>query len=216
MKSKYSLQSILIDWLFQDIGLIQRLFSGEPFFAPSELLCRSLLELTLSLTLMTLLSYFIPILYALIVAFLLIHSLNWYFNGHGFLIFLTLFGPVCPQEKRKAFVKGLAFSFETKNVSSVLYGSLSLEKSNERSDIDVFVINDQGLINGLKLSILVTAKRVQAIIHSVPLDIYCIDDYRYLIRRINIRKKEKSFLILSDPKNRIEKNIDLPTKRLTL
>lgn len=216
MKSKYTLHSILIDWLFQDICLIQRLFSGESFFAKSELIWRSVLELILSLSLTLILTSFIKIEYAVFLSFLCVHSLNWFLNGHGFLILLTLFGPVCSPDKRKQFIVHTANSFYSKDITSLVYGSISLEKVNDRSDIDVFVINCGGLLNGLKLSMIVTISRLRAVVNLVPLDIYCIDDLEYLKRRVYVRKKERSFLVLTDPKRIIDRIIGLPTKELML
>jgi predicted nucleotidyltransferase len=214
VKGKYALRSIFEDWLFQDIALIQFIFSNESLFSISEIVFRSILELVMIILFSAIFFLFFNSIFLFFVSILLAHTLNWMLNGHGFMIFFYIFCKPCPIEKKTEFLRQLKKSFDLNGISSLIYGSMSKNTANERSDIDIFIINNEGLAMGLKYVFLVTLSRLKAVFNRIPLDIYCIDEVDYLKRRL-MKKKESCYFILSDPLKVIE-NMEVPARVLFL
>jgi predicted nucleotidyltransferase len=147
------------------------------------------------------------------IGILIAHTSNWIFNGHGGMIFLRILKETL-KSIRLSYIKDLRKRLESRNIIAVIYGSMCRNEDNIHSDIDVYVINTGGTLNGLKCSFFNSVERMRAVVRGIPLDIYCIDSIEHLKRRISIWQKEKYFLILSDPLGVIRNCPDIPTKRL--
>jgi predicted nucleotidyltransferase len=94
----------------------------------------------------------------------------------------------------------------------LIYGSIASGECDEYSDIDVFVINVGGLFQKLQNCFFNMQERIRALGNGVSLDIYCIENLSFLKWRIATGRKEKSFVVLSDPNN-ITHTLGVPLRK---
>ncbi len=114
-----------------------------------------------------------PVFIAVIVA----HTINMFLNGHFYAMRSHMARGQTTPDAFISYVAGLE-----KRLSSALaidgaaaYGSLSLNRFNPSSDIDIRVFPSEGPFGWLKAIMWVITERTRAVFSSFPLDIYFFD-----------------------------------------
>jgi len=167
---------LAINWVFQGMRGMQR----------KELSFRVLMESVMILLLFPLLPGSIPVSERLAIAAAGAHSVNWLINGH-----LWVCARYCPAYRRDpAALTGFLAKTETQLRSlwwleeAVCIGSVgdAGRVRSERSDIDLRLIFSPGLVNWLRLNLLMLRLRTLALFLIVPLDLYAYDDVMALDR----------------------------------
>ncbi len=124
------------------------------------------------------LSWFVAIL----AAFLISHTLNFLLNGHLWGV-LKHYGYVeNSYETFSAYAACLAVRTKTNQsiVYAAVYGSCVREEWHPASDLDVRLVRNKGLVNGLKACWYCARERTRALLYGFPLDIYLLDDVKGL------------------------------------
>ena len=121
---------------------------------------------------------------ALLLGFLFAHTLNFVFNGQMWVI-LKHYGWVSNSfedfmEYRTQLVN--RFRSETSVRKLLAYGSLSRNEWRESSDLDIRVIREPGLWNGIRVCWLVLKERTRATFARFPLDVFVLDSEAPLVR----------------------------------
>ena len=97
------------------------------------------------------------------------------------------------------YVLRLKEECERKGLHVMIYGSWSRGEASESSDIDIFVVNVKGsVLKGLRLGLISLKYRIIAFATPLSVDIYVIDEIRYLEWRSKAKPEEKP-IILNDP-----------------
>jgi predicted nucleotidyltransferase len=157
----YPFIAVISHWTFQSLFYVDR---TERWF-----------KLSLDLGLTVLLS--LP-LHHWLAAFLLAHSLNFFFNGQLWGV-LKHYGLVhWAYDDFNAYVDELAQRArrESSIQSLYVYGSLARGEWNDRSDLDARLLRKPGLVNGLRSCLFLLAERTRALIKRFPLDLYVLDN----------------------------------------
>lgn len=133
----------------------------------------------------------------LAVCFLIIHTLNWIFNGNWWACVLFAF-PNLRNPGETATCRYLNDMGErlknNPSISGVLiFGSLSRGKWHDRSDIDIRILRKKGILNAIAAFAVITKERVIAFLQHQPLDMYLADDIDFLL---NMRKDEPPIFLL--------------------
>lgn len=216
-KKSIPAKGLIADWFLQDQALMDWLWGGQPFFSTSEFIWRCIFEGLLSLVLF-LFFYFTAmeyLVYLLLLIFFIAHTINWVFNGHGYQILFILLNKKYPKDNVMQHLLGLKRRLIEKDVLSVVYGSICRGEMDEYSDVDIYVINVNGLRYGLSMAMLNTCERLRAFSKGVSLDIYCVDDISYLKKRVKERGREPFFFIFSGRLNRAY-SLELPLREFDL
>lgn len=178
---------LVSNWVFQ--AILIRTWGERLFRLVFELFCVLLFFLLFNLFINPLLSLFISLL--------LSHTVDWLFNGNLIAI-LKHSGKKYNISKNIKFLKYLN-SAEFKSISAILaFGSLSRGEFNEKSDLDIVVIREKGISNWMKSNLVVLYFRVNGFLHSIPLDLFLVDNYLQTKRYI---KSEKIPVIISKSRN---------------
>ncbi|MEM4523096.1 MAG: nucleotidyltransferase domain-containing protein [Nitrososphaeria archaeon] len=140
---------------------------------------------------------------------MLSHFINWFFNGHGYQIFYSALGLRYSSRKAIGYILRLKSEAERRNLHVMVYGSWSRGNATSRSDIDIFILNlkSKSLKNSLKLGLLSAKYRLLALFNMLSVDIYIIDEVKYLEWRKEKKPTEKP-IIVNDPFGFIEKFYD--------
>lgn len=116
---------------------------------------------------------------ALIIAFLLAHSLNFLFNAQMWVLFknygLTSVSLGSFEEYKNSLQ--IRASSEPSIQYAAIYGSVSRLSWSTSSDIDVRLVRRAGLSNGIRACLFVLLERTRALIKGFPLDIYVLDSF---------------------------------------
>ncbi|MEM4488589.1 MAG: nucleotidyltransferase domain-containing protein [Desulfurococcaceae archaeon] len=141
--------------------------------------------------------------------FLLSHFINWFFNGHGYQIFYSALGLRYSSRKAIDYILRLKNEAEHRNLHVMVYGSWSCGNATSRSDIDIFILNlnSKSIKNSLKLGLLSAKYRLLALFNILSVDVYTIDEIKYLEWRKEKKPAEKP-IIINDPSGFIEKFYD--------
>ncbi|KYC45236.1 MAG: hypothetical protein APG11_01573 [Candidatus Methanofastidiosum methylothiophilum] len=181
-------------WLFQSILYMDR----------TEKAFKILLELILFILSLLVISYLLNnTLLSIFLAFILVHTLNWIFNGQIGVLLKNL--DILNTDKEKFFdymdnVKEKVIN-ENSIIAAAAFGSLSRKELKKTSDLDIRIIRKPGYINGIKACFFVLKERSKAFFNKFPLDIYVLDNYEM----INIHIKNEEPVILYDPDKVLEK-----------
>jgi predicted nucleotidyltransferase len=163
-----------------------------------------LLELILFILSLLVISYLLNnTLLSIFLAFILVHTLNWIFNGQIGVLLKNL--DILNTDKEKFFdymdnVKEKVIN-ENSIIAAAAFGSLSRKELKKTSDLDIRIIRKPGYINGIKACFFVLKERSKAFFNKFPLDIYVLDNYEM----INIHIKNEEPVILYDPDKVLEK-----------
>jgi len=204
--SKITFKGVIQDFLLQDASLMDYLWHKIPIYSRTEIIIRVIVFFLLTLILWFLLK---PKGFLLMIVFLLGHFINWFFNGHGYQIFYSALGLRYSSRKAIGYMLRLKSEAERRNLHVMVYGSWSRGSATSRSDIDIFILNlkSKSLKNSLKLGLLSAKYRLLALFNMLSVDIYTIDEVKYLEWRKE-RKPEEKPIIINDPSGFIEKFYD--------
>jgi L-malate glycosyltransferase len=158
---KYPFIAVISHWTFQSLFYMDR---TERWFKVS---------LDLSSTVLLWLA-----LHHWLVAFLLAHSLNFFFNGQLWGL-LKHYGLVhWAYDDFNAYVDELAQRArrESSIRSLYVYGSLARGEWNDQSDLDARLLRKPGLVNGLRSCVFLLTERTRALFKRFPLDLYVLDN----------------------------------------
>lgn len=139
---------------------------------------------------------------AVLVGFLVAHTLNWVFN-FNFWTCLDFTFPSIRNPGNDATIDYLrrmqARMMKNEAVTGcMIYGSLSRGVWHNKSDLDMRIIGQPGFANGFKIYWAVFRERLFAVGERQPLDLYQADGVRFLKR---MRKDEfPIFLKCDDPR----------------
>ena len=116
--------------------------------------------------------------FALLISFMLVHTVNWVINGQIFVLFKNLKLIQTSSSTFEGYLEYLSQKIKKQDfiLFSAVYGSLAREKLKETSDLDVRIIRKKGWLNGLRGCIFVMRERSRALLYKFPLDIYLLDD----------------------------------------
>ena len=125
---------------------------------------------------------FAGILKSVVIAVILSHTLNWIFNGQIFVLLKNLKLIKTDAEKFDNYlieIKKRAKNEKAINIVAT-FGSLSRKELKETSDLDIRVVREKGIINGLRTCIFILIERTKAFFSRFPLDIYLLDNSKGL------------------------------------
>lgn len=162
------------------------LFQGILYMDTSERNFKIFIDLLIFLPLLLLLNNYLTSIVSIFIAFLLSHTINWIFNGQIFVLLKNL---KLTNTSKESFIKYLD-TFEKKVdkkksiAAAAAFGSLSREKLNNKSDLDIRIIRNPGIINGFESCFFVMKERTLAFFNRFPLDIYILDDIQMIDKHI--------------------------------
>jgi L-malate glycosyltransferase len=157
----YPLTAVISHWTFQSLFYMDR---TERWFKLS-------LDLGLTVLLWS-------VLHQWLTAFLIAHSLNFFFNGQLWGL-LKHYGLVhWAYDDFNAYVDELAQRArrESSIQSLCVYGSLARGEWNDQSDLDARLLRKPGPVNGLRSCLFLLAERTRALVKRFPLDLYVLDN----------------------------------------
>lgn len=176
---------IITNWIFQGL-----LYSDK-----TEKLFKILLDLMLAVILSNFISFSNSIYLNCLFSFLISHTLLFVFNGQLFALAKN-FDLVHSEPQRIIdYANGLRRrAFNEKSINCVLvYGSLVRGEIKTTSDLDVRIIREPGIVNGLNACIFGLFERSRALMYRFPLDMYVIDNELHLSK---MRIDEKPILLM--------------------
>jgi predicted nucleotidyltransferase len=142
------------------------------------------LDLVLTTLLAPLLKYLTGSWTALIIAWALAHTINFFFNGqlwgalkHFGLVRVT---PGAFARYRRSLVQRV--ESEPSILFAAAYGSLCRGQLRASSDLDIRLVRAPGVANGLRASLFVMKERTRALFQRFPLDLYVFDTMSSLSR----------------------------------
>jgi hypothetical protein len=124
---------------------------------------------------------FVP---ALVLGWILAHTLNFLFNGQAFVI-LKHFGNVrtsADEIERRIVSMRRRMLAEPSLKWAAIFGSLSRGELKETSDLDMRVIRYPGFVNGIRACLFLAGERTRAHRDHFPLDVLLLDSPRLLKR----------------------------------
>lgn len=188
--------NVLLYYLCQNkitLTLINWLFQGMLGMSCSDLIGKICIEIAVFGPIFSIIDG--SILYKLVISFVCAHTFNWLFNSH-FWVFGRYLGitrtdikrfPNYLQEVRSRLHNCSAIE------SIIIIGGVSRKEGVKiTSDIDMFIIRNRGLINGLNAVFFTIRERFLAFIKKFPLDLYLYDEVETMDKH---RYDEKAFIL---------------------
>lgn len=163
-------------WLFQSILYMDN----------TERSFKILLDILIFLPIFFVVNNHLNIILSIFLAIIIAHTINWVFNGQIFVLLKNL---KLTNTSKESFIKYLD-TFEKKVdkkksiAAAAAFGSLSREKLNNKSDLDIRIIRNPGIINGFESCFFVMKERTLAFFNRFPLDIYILDDIQMIDKHI--------------------------------
>lgn len=126
----------------------------------------------------------ISIIYSLIIAIIITHTLNWIFN-YNFWTCIDFTFPSVSNPGNKATIEYLSQMQKRMEKYDVitgcmLYGSISRKVWHNKSDLDMRIIGKPGIVNGFKIYLITFKERLIAVKNKQPLDLYMADSIKFL------------------------------------
>lgn len=181
---------IVSNWLFQGMRYME---AGERYLKLFFSLIVSLIIISIIMKIKGRIVYS-----EVIISFVVVHTLNWIFNGQLFVLmrYLPLKNDMTV-DKMKSFIADIyGRTHRADYVQAVLiFGSLSRGEITSISDLDVRIIRQKGIWKTLKAYILSIRLRLLAFKKRFPLDIYTFGDISYLKR---LREDEPPIIIIDN------------------
>jgi predicted nucleotidyltransferase len=178
-------------------------FQGMLYMDRTERLFKLGLDLILTALLWILLS---PLLglswaWALLVAFLLAHTLNFLFNGQMWVVLKHFHLVRNSRSEFEDYLSQLAqrIQAEPSIERAAAYGSLVRGEWHESSDLDLRLVRKPGLRNGLRACWFAMRERTRALFRRFPLDVFLLDDPSRLGR---MREDESALELLETTQSR--------------
>jgi len=145
---------------------------------------------------------FIPTIWALLISALIAHTLNWIFNDNFWTAIMFTFPKVLNQGEEKTIEYLCNIQDRLSNYSCIsgliLYGSISRGTWHNKSDIDARILRKPGVLNGLRVYLILFKERYIAVLRRQPLDIYMADSIIFLNKMRN--DEFPIFLVINDNK----------------
>ncbi len=170
----HKLGALLVHWVFQ--GLL--------YMDPTERWFKLALDALLTAGFGALLNLWMPLAPALVIGFLIAHTLNFLFNGQVYGV-LKHFGSVHTSwEDFQSYVDGLKARIDAEPAIAfaAAYGSLAREAWSTTSDLDLRLVRKPGLANGLRVCWFALVERARAFVQGFPLDLFVLDSRKSLKR----------------------------------
>ncbi len=168
--------ALAVHWIFQGMLYMDR----------TELLFKLSLDLSLTIIFWLLLSLLLGLSWgwALLAAFPIAHTVNFLFNGQVWVV-LRCFHLI--SHRRAEFDAYLArLSSRIQSEPSIrwaaAYGSLVREQWHPSSDLDVRMVREPGIHNGLRACCFTMGERTRALFCGFPLDVFLLDGPSKLAR----------------------------------
>lgn len=173
------------------------LFQGIFYMDTTEKYFKVLLDFIIFFPLFFTLNNYLTILLSFLIAITLSHTINWIFNGQIFVLLKNLRLINTTTSRFFDYLEDFKKRVENENsiVAAAAFGSLSREKIKKTSDLDIRVIRNPGIINGINACVFVLKERTKSFFKGFPLDIYLLDSSEMVDKHI---KKEKP-IIIYDP-----------------
>jgi predicted nucleotidyltransferase len=176
--------ALAMHWTFQNMLNMDR----------TELSCKLILDIFLTLVFASLLSIWLPLMAAIIAGLLLAHTLNFLFNGQIFVV-LKHFGDVSHElSEHECYLEAVKDRLrrEPSIRWAAVYGSMTRGELKTTSDLDIRLIRYSGFINGIRACWFALHERSHAHLNRYPIDILVFDSPRLLSR---LREDERPLVI---------------------
>ena len=179
--------AVAVAWFFQGM-----LYAGR-----TEVIFRLVLCCVMTAILATLLNLVMPLPAAIVIGFIVAHTLNFLFNGQLYVV-LKHFSPT-GHDKESVFHHMVGLQRRLQREPSILaagvWGSFARGEPNEYPDIDLRIIRRRGTVNGIRACWFLLTERTRALFLRLPLDGYIWDNLSGLSR---LRQDEVP-IVLHDP-----------------
>lgn len=186
--SRYPLFALLSHWMFQ--GLFYMDFT--------ERLFKIVLDILGTLLLIIIFHHFLSVAVAIVVSFLIAHTLNFLFNGQmwGVLKFFSMVR--ISRDRFSRYIDGMITRMKREPAleAAYVYGSIARGEWSEMSDFDLRLVRLPGFLNGLRSCWFLLLERSRALFAGFPLDAYVLDGYGSLAK---LRNDETKLDLLSHP-----------------
>jgi len=161
-------------------------------------------EILTFLALSVLMVSFIGVYVGLFLALIITHTIHWLFNGQVFVTFknLGLTRVDCKRFIEYAVTLQQRIPKERYLSAAVISGSLPRGEIKESSDLDVHIIRQSGIINGVKACIFTFLERTRTFLRKFPLDICTFDNLKTLSSKL---RQDEPLIILYDPEKKLQK-----------
>lgn len=185
---------LVINWVFQGVRGMQQ----------KELTFRIMMEVTLIAISFFVLPVDLDAVLRLGIALIVAHTINWLFNTH--LWVCVRYFPIYHRNpealgaflvKTEVKLRSLLWLDEAVCIGSV--GDSGRIRS-ERSDIDLRLIFGQGVINWIRVNLLLLKLRTIALLKIIPLDLYAYDNVQALERF----RQDEGLRVILDRQHRIQ------------
>ncbi len=115
---------------------------------------------------------------------ILAHTLNWVLNDH-LLVTIKNFGWITtpPERFESELTRLLERASKSRGIDEVyLIGSVSSGSSHTKSDLDIRLIRQRGIVSALRTYGFAVVERARAMLVGFPLDLYFLDSVTALTR----------------------------------
>jgi hypothetical protein len=179
-KSYGKLQSHFLSVIFRypETALLSHwAFQGLFYMGWTERLFKIGLELLLIVLFALVLQAILKWQAALFVSFLIVHTLNFLFNGQLWAALKCFDLVQTPDDKFLSYVDALAHRArrEPSIQALMVYGSLARNERTLSSDFDARIVRKPGFINGVRACVFLLCERSRALLTRFPLDMYIVD-----------------------------------------
>lgn len=203
--NKYAkqVQSSLLQRLLQQplVGVATHwTFQGMLYMDSTERRFKILCDALLSLLGIVWLRKHLPTRLALLSAFFLAHTLNFFFNAQLWVA-LKHYGKVqLTYDAFEGYSQRVAHRIQAEPTLryAALYGSRVRDEWHPGSDLDVRVVRRAGWWNGFRACCFVMSERTRALWAGFPLDIYLLDSMEPLNK---MRADEEALILLAEDAN---------------
>lgn len=145
------------------------------------------------------------ILNAIILSFVIAHTLNWIVNGNFYnLIIHRLMLVKLSKENLFNYIDNLDKKIETQNwvLYAAAFGSVCKGTLKDSSDLDISIVRKPGFKNAISSIIFAVKEKKHADFKGIPLELYISDTPKDSIKRFG---GEKNPVVIYDPDNTIDK-----------
>lgn len=185
--------ALLIHWTFQGLLYMDR----------TERAFKLGTEAALAIVLGALIQRFVGLYWAVGLAVVVAHTINFAFNSHPYVV-LKNFGQTRYDESavlRYALVIQQRIKRERSVLCAGIWGGFAREQQAYANtpDLDMRIVRRPGFVNGVRACWFALRERTQANLNGFPLDLYVLDDVRQLSK---LRRDEVPFVV-HDPDERL-------------
>lgn len=165
---------MMMHWLFQN--MLNMDFTELSFKLSIDILLTTLFSFLFSI--------WLPSVFAVLLSFLIAHSINFLFNGQIYVV-LKHFGDVTHELSEFAqYIHALnSRLYKEPSIQwAAVYGSMTRGELKTTSDLDIRLIRYPGFINGIRACWFILLERTRAHLNHFPIDYLVLDSPRLLKR----------------------------------